>query len=125
MGVIRNSNYFPNLEINRGKEIKKQPDTLKKSSVKFEDFLVEKELKFSTHAKRRLESRNIKMDDVEMDKLVSGVEKLKAKGAKESVLLSDDRAYVVSVENSTVVTVVDKNSLKDNVFTNIDSMVKI
>jgi flagellar operon protein len=35
----------------------------------------------------------------------------------------DDLAMVVSVRNRTVVTVVDKEHLKQNVFTNIDSAV--
>jgi uncharacterized protein YuzE len=32
-------------------------------------------------------------------------------------------AYIVSVENNTVVTAVDEESMEDNVFTNIDSAV--
>jgi flagellar operon protein len=35
----------------------------------------------------------------------------------------DDVALVVSVRNRTVITAVDQQSLKENVFTNIDSAV--
>ena len=35
----------------------------------------------------------------------------------------DNVALVVSVKNRTVITAVDQESLKDNVFTNIDSAV--
>jgi uncharacterized protein YuzE len=35
----------------------------------------------------------------------------------------NDVAYIVSVENNTVVTAVDEASMDDNVFTNIDSAV--
>jgi flagellar operon protein len=35
----------------------------------------------------------------------------------------NDNALVVSVKNSQVVTVVDRDNLKDNVFTNIDSAI--
>ena len=48
-----------------------------------------------------------------------------AKGAKESLILMDQLALVVSVKNRTVITAVDGASLKDNVFTNIDSAVII
>ena len=35
----------------------------------------------------------------------------------------DDVALVVSIKNRTVITAVDKDHLKENVFTNIDSAV--
>lgn len=56
---------------------------------------------------------------------MSGVEKAAAKGAKESLVLVDNAALVVSIKNRTVITAVDKDSLKDNVFTNIDSAVVV
>ena len=45
------------------------------------------------------------------------------KGSRDSLVLLDNAAFVVSVTNKTVITVVDRESLKDNVFTNIDSAV--
>ena len=51
------------------------------------------------------------------------VEQAKAKGAKETLILTDNSALIVSVKNDTIVTVMDRNSLKDNVFTKIDSTV--
>ena len=45
------------------------------------------------------------------------------KGSKDSLVLLDDLAFVVSVKNKTVVTAVDSNRAKENVFTNIDSVV--
>ena len=55
--------------------------------------------------------------------LKDAVNKAEAKGAKESLILMDQLALVVSVKNRTVITAVDGASLKDNVFTNIDSAV--
>ncbi len=48
---------------------------------------------------------------------------LKAKGSRTSVVMLDDAALVVSVPQSTVVTVVDREQLREQVFTNIDSAV--
>ncbi len=81
------------------------------------------EIKFSSHALKRLESRQIALGNQEMALLKDAVNKAEAKGAKESLILMDRLALVVSVKNRTVITAVDENSLKDNVFTNIDSAV--
>jgi flagellar operon protein len=88
----------------------------------FKDLLGEK-LKVSGHAQTRLESRNIQLDKAAWDRVLSGVDKAAAKGAKDSLVMVDDVALVVSVKNRTVITAVDKAQLKDNVFTNIDSAI--
>lgn len=80
-------------------------------------------LKFSAHAQKRLAHRNIKIDDIELSKLENALHKAKEKGAKESLVLIDDRAYVISVPNKVVITAVDQENLKENVFTNIDSAI--
>jgi flagellar operon protein len=46
-----------------------------------------------------------------------------AKGSKDSLILLDDLALVVSVQNRLVVTAMDEQSSKEHVFTNIDSVV--
>ena len=80
-------------------------------------------LKFSAHAQTRLNSREIALSQEDMDKLESAVAKAEAKGAKESLVLMRDMAFIVSVKNRTVITAVHNDQLKDNVFTNIDSAV--
>lgn len=90
----------------------------------FADILQDR-LKLSGHAQTRLESRNIELDKDAWDRVVSGVEKAAQKGAKESLVMVDDVALVVSIKNKTVITAVDKSSLKDNVFTNIDSAIVV
>lgn len=80
-------------------------------------------VKFSQHALQRLQSRNIKMDEAAMAKLTGAIEKAAQKGAKESLILMNNLALVVSVKNRTVITAMDESTMKDNVFTNIDSAV--
>jgi len=80
-------------------------------------------LKVSGHAQNRLNSRGIEMDQAAWDRVKEGVDRAAAKGARESLVLMDDVALVVSVKNRTVITAVDKASLKESVFTNIDSAV--
>lgn len=82
-------------------------------------------LKFSNHAIERMQSRGISYDPSRLAKLDEAVKKAAAKGSKDTLVLMDDSAAIVSVKNNTVVTVMDKNNLKENVFTNIDSTIVI
>ncbi len=82
-------------------------------------------LKFSNHAIERMQRRGISFSPDEMLKLERAVDKAAAKGSKETLVLTDDSAMIVSVNNRTVKTVMDKEQLKENVFTNIDSTVMI
>lgn len=100
----------------------------KSDSPSFKDILGEKingkeKLSFSKHAQKRIDSRSIPVSKAEIDKLNSGVEKARDKGARDSLVMVNNVAYIVSVENNTVVTAVDEDSMDDNVFTNIDSAV--
>jgi len=80
-------------------------------------------LRFSAHAQTRIQSRQIQLGSAEMQRIESAVQKAAGKGSRESLVLLDQTALVVSVPNRTVITVVDKDNLKQNVFTNIDSAV--
>jgi flagellar operon protein len=82
-------------------------------------------IRFSHHAIERMQARGIVFSPEYLGKIESAVERAAGKGAKETLILTDDSAMIVSVKNNTVVTVMDRNSLKDNVFTNIDSTVVI
>ncbi|PLX84492.1 MAG: flagellar protein [Desulfuromonas sp.] len=80
-------------------------------------------LRFSRHAQERLVSRGIDLGTEQMARLESAVDQVGAKGGRQSLVMLDGTALVVSVKNQTVVTAVDQNSLKGNVFTNIDSAI--
>ncbi len=82
-----------------------------------------KELKFSAHARTRLQSRNIELTPDLLNKLASAVEKAETKGARDSLVLVKDVAFIVSVNNRTVITAIAEEQLQENVFTNIDSAI--
>lgn len=98
------------------------PTTVAPGSTDFASVLQDR-LKVSGHAQTRLQSRNIELNAADWERVLSGVDRAAAKGAKESLVMMDDVALVVSVKNRTVITAVDKANLKENVFTNIDSAV--
>tara|TARA_B110001454_G_scaffold219179_1_gene250831 strand:+ start:120642 stop:121073 length:432 start_codon:yes stop_codon:yes gene_type:complete len=85
--------------------------------------LGEKGIKFSNHAIERMQSRGISFKADDMTKLNEAVDRAASKGSKDSLILMNDSALIVSVKNRTVVTVMDKTALKENVFTNIDSTI--
>lgn len=80
-------------------------------------------LRFSNHAIERMRSRGIQMNPEDLMRLEQAVSKADKKGSKDSLVLMGDSAFVVSVKNKTVVTVMDRTMMKDNVFTNIDSTI--
>lgn len=83
------------------------------------------ELKFSKHAMERLESRNIRLDDSDIEKLNSAVQKAESKGVKDALIIMGDKAFIASVKNRTIITAAAEDQLKENVFTKIDGAVII
>ena len=81
------------------------------------------QVKFSSHALQRVERRGIDMSSSTVARLNDGVDRAAGKGARASVVFVDATAFVVSVPNRTVITAVDRDHMKQQVFTNIDSAV--
>lgn len=79
------------------------------------------EVQFSKHAERRLASRNLDVSASERAKLDQAVSSLEKKGAKDSLVLMGELAFIVNVPSKTVVTALSREQMKDQVFTNIDS----
>jgi flagellar operon protein len=80
-------------------------------------------LQFSRHALARVQRRGIELDSATLGRLSEGVGRAASKGSRDSLVLVDGTAFVVSVSNRTVITAVGSEHMKDNVFTNIDSAV--
>lgn len=77
----------------------------------------------SNHAAERLKSRNINLNEKDMENINSAINRAENKGCKESALLYKDIVFITSIKNRTVITALDKDSSDNSVFTNIDSMV--
>lgn len=80
-------------------------------------------LKFSNHASKRIESRELQLSSNDMTKLQDAVNKAESKGSKDSLVMMDNRAFIVNIPNKTVITAVDVEQSNENIFTNIDSVV--
>ena len=75
----------------------------------------------SKHAALRLNEINFTEED--MKQIEKGFEIAKDKNSKNTVMLYKDVAIIASVENKTLITAVEKDRAKENIFTNIDSVV--
>ena len=82
-------------------------------------------ISFSKHASQRTEQRNIQISESDLNRLDDACNKAQQKGIKDALIVMNDSAFIVNAQNKTVITVVDKNEMKDNVFTNIDGAVFI
>ncbi len=81
------------------------------------------QVKFSKHAIDRLNARNIELSDDELNRINGGVDKAKSKGVREALIMMDNKVFVASVQNKTIITAAMDEQLKENVFTNIDGAV--
>ena len=75
------------------------------------------------HALARVQRRGIELSPATLGRLSEGVGRAASKGSRDSLVLVDGTAFVVSVSNRTVITAVGSEHMKENVFTNIDSAV--
>lgn len=80
-------------------------------------------LKFSNHAQKRLQTRDIAISDDGMARLTEAVNKAEKRGGRESLVVMDDLAFIVNVKQRLVVTAVDAQNRGEGVFTQIDSVV--
>lgn len=123
---VLNGKMYPIGNFAQDTNTKVQTNSVKK--VSFESVLnkeIDKQcnLTISNHAAQRLKSRNINLDENDMKNINEGIDKAKEKGAKESLIIYKDMVLITSVKNRTIITAMNKESDKGNVFTNIDSVV--
>ncbi len=81
------------------------------------------EVRFSNHALNRLESRDIQLTPDNVSRLSNAIDKAEKRGGKSSLVMVDNLAFIVNVQNRTVVTAMDANQRGEGVFTQIDSVV--
>lgn len=83
------------------------------------------ELRFSAHAIERMMERGITLTPLELEKVQNAVQTASDRGSRSSLVLLDERAFVISIANHTVITAMDGENMKDQMVTNIDSAVII
>jgi flagellar operon protein len=118
-GIEQVKNTPNSKNINKDKIIDNKASSFKdilNTTIKKEDnFTVSK------HAAQRL--NEINFTDEDMKKVKEGFKIAEEKKSKNVVMIYKDTALIASVENKTIITAVNKERGKENIFTNIDSVV--
>jgi flagellar operon protein len=78
---------------------------------------------FSKHANERIKDRNIDVSQDVTEKLNEASVQAKDKGLKNVLVMIDNQAFILSTMNNKVITAVNSDDLKENIFTNIDGAV--
>lgn len=82
-----------------------------------------REISFSKHAAGRIEHREIPMSESGLERLRDGMEIARDRGIQDALILMDGSAFIVSAKNSTVITAMNSQELKNKAITNIDGTV--
>lgn len=80
-------------------------------------------LTLSKHAKERLEQRDITITDKRWQEIEQKVNEAKKLGVKESLVLLDDAALIISAKNNTVITAMNRQEATTQIFTNINGTI--
>ncbi|MFC3882568.1 TIGR02530 family flagellar biosynthesis protein [Bacillus songklensis] len=83
------------------------------------------ELKISKHARERMNERDIQIGDNEWNELEEKVMEARKKGVNDSLVLMKDVALIVSAKNNTIVTAMNRDETKSQIFTNINGTIVI
>lgn len=100
--------------------------TSQKQSINFNDVLKEAQtVKVSKHASERLNERNIKINDEQWEKITKKMNEAKHKGVTDSLVVMNHATLLVSTQNNTVVTAMNKEEASERIFTNINGTILI
>jgi flagellar operon protein len=109
--------------VNSSADKTKNPDNLVNGTRSFQEILNEqfnKRVSFSKHANQRVETRNIRISEIDLNRLDNACDRAQQKGIRDALIVMDNSAFIINTPNKVVITVVDKNEMKSNIFTNID-----
>ena len=104
-------------------------DAYKANKTKFAEMFLQtleqtnRSLAISKHAQMRLQQRNINIDHETWRSIEQKVNEAKGMGVKDSLVLLDEAALIVSVKNNVVVTAMSRDEASAQIFTNIDGTI--
>lgn len=109
--------------IRQGKPLQPAPSPKQSFLEQLNDAIQTQPLKISKHASERLRDRNIHITDAEWAQVTEKVNEARQKGIKDSLVLMDKAALIISAKNATVITAMDRKEAKNQLFTNIDGTI--
>lgn len=83
----------------------------------------DQDVRISAHARRRMEARDINLDENDLEKLDEAIDQAEEKGSHNSLIVMKESAFVVNIDNRTVITAMNAPGGSNQIFTQIDSAV--
>ena len=106
----------------------KTANSTEKSESSFQDLLnqqIKNTVTFTKHASIRKEQRNIEVTENDLEKLGNACDQAQEKGIGNALIMMDNSAFIVNAADKRVITVMDKNEMKNKLFNDIDGAVFI
>lgn len=81
------------------------------------------EVKFSKHAMERLNQRDLKLSEADLNTISKAFDEAETKGIRDAVVLIGGNLMVASVRNRTIVTALQSQQEQAKIITNIDGAI--
>ena len=109
--------HYPKLPIHK-------PTQTNRTESNFQEILQHNErLQLSKHAKERMAERNIYLAKNTLRLMEAKIDEAAKKGVEDSLVLTKDAAFIVSVKNKLVITAMEKSELQSKIFTGINGTI--
>jgi flagellar operon protein len=123
--VINGKTYLVGQFQNSTPKVQDENTCKTRQASTFKDILANKlnessSFKISNHAGERI--KDMGLTELDMKKIGEGINTATEKGCRNSLIMYKDIAFVTSIENRTVITAIEKDRAKENLYTNIDSV---
>ncbi len=96
-------------------------------TANFNEYLVNeinnKHLKISKHAHERLNQRHITISEDDWSLIENKVVEASQMGIKDSLVLVNEAALIINTQNKMVITAMDREEAKTQIFTNINGTI--
>ncbi|SHN16250.1 TIGR02530 family flagellar biosynthesis protein [Gracilibacillus kekensis] len=103
-----------------------QNNKKKNVETSFKEILGQQQpIQISKHAEQRMASRNIEITIDKWYEMESKLEEASKKGVRDSLVITDEAAFIVNAKNKTVITAMEKSEMKSKIFTNINGTILI
>ena len=123
MNINRNIITAVNSNRTNIKDKPRAPEAQSFGKILDEEINKEGQVKFSKHAQERLVRRNVTFTTEDLANIDVAVEKAAKKGIKDTLILIGKTALIANVKSRTIITAATEETLKDNVFTQIDGAI--
>jgi flagellar operon protein len=118
---IQHVPFHPTIQSTNNKSVTQSTNT--KSFIEHLKAATTEPLKISKHASERMQERNIEISKAQWEEVTDKVYEAQQKGVRQPLVLLDQAALIVSAKNSTVITALDRQEAKSQIFTNIDGTI--